>query len=180
MPYLARQVLRGALVVVLAEAALHLASYVHLGATAVLVVVIAIVTSSSSVKARATKTRVDNLVGAVGSTKTAVAAVTSQAGTVNTGTQPTFDDGPTGEPSANDYGLQSSGVDTSTNGGVSATTGGASTGTAHTHAYGHVHELNFYLPTAAHTHDTDVGGTVNNLIAMCNGMYSALKAAGLI
>jgi hypothetical protein len=127
-----KRVGRMALIVVLGELAVHLASYLHLGLTGILLVILSYV-CTSSVKAKTTEARIAPLVTAQGATTTRVNNLSGQqTGTASVGVTSTADGSPvTSGPS--DTGFFNTGPQV---GGAAA----------------HYHTLpNF--PQADHTHD---------------------------
>lgn len=123
----------------LGELIVHLAAYVHLGLTTILVGLISII-ATSSVKAKTNESRIGAIVGGLGTTNS---NVTTQTGRINNlSGQSTGTGLPAGQPTGGP------------NGTGFFNTGGASAGTAHFHPL-----PNF--PTAIHTHDFD--GHTHNL-----------------
>jgi hypothetical protein len=134
---------RAAGIIALGELAVHLASYLHLGLTGLLIGILAYV-ATSSVKAKTTEARVSAVVAAQGATNSTVASLASTIASGSTGGA-VFDSG----NAINDSPTNAS--------GFGATSGPSDTGAFNTGgqvggAAAHYHVLpNF--PEADHTHD---------------------------
>jgi len=131
-------------IVGLGELAVHLASYLHLGLTGILIGILAYV-ATSSVKAKTVEGRVGAVVAAQGTTN---ANVTTQTNRVNNlSGQSTGTGLPAGTPTGGPNGNFTSTSSSYPTGQTSSALSGAN---AHTHDYGgHYHDMQ------SHTHDFD-------------------------